>query len=56
MVLVQRLRELGCPVVMGNAVPGLRNRGWEVTGDNEHAGLAEAIRKFALNPGANENL
>jgi Cof subfamily protein (haloacid dehalogenase superfamily) len=53
---LEMLEFAGLPVVMGNAVPGLRSRGWEVTGDNEHAGLAEAIRKFALNPGANENL
>ena len=38
----------GVPVVMGNSVPGLLERGWAVTGDNEHAGLAEAIRRFAL--------
>jgi Cof subfamily protein (haloacid dehalogenase superfamily) len=38
----------GLPVVMGNCVPGLLDRGWVVTGDNEHAGLAEAIRRFAL--------
>ena len=36
------------PVVMGNSVPGLLTRGWAITGDNEHAGLAEAIRRFAL--------
>jgi Cof subfamily protein (haloacid dehalogenase superfamily) len=38
----------GLPVVMGNSVPGLLERGWVITGDNEHAGLAEAIRRFAL--------
>jgi len=38
----------GLPVVMGNSVPGLLERGWATTGDNEHAGLAEAIRRFAL--------
>jgi Cof subfamily protein (haloacid dehalogenase superfamily) len=38
----------GLPVVMGNSVPGLLERGWAITGDNEHAGLAEAIRTFAL--------
>jgi Cof subfamily protein (haloacid dehalogenase superfamily) len=38
----------GLPVVMGNSVPGLLERGWAITADNEHAGLAEAIRQFAL--------
>jgi Cof subfamily protein (haloacid dehalogenase superfamily) len=44
---LEMLEFAGVPVVMGNAVPALRDRGWEVTGDNEHAGLAEAIRRFA---------
>jgi len=47
---LEMLEFAGLPVLMGNAVPGLRDRGWEGTGDNEHAGLAEAIRKFALGP------
>src|SRR5262245_60873891 len=38
----------GLPVVMANSVEGLKQRGWAITGDNEHAGLAEAIRRFAL--------
>jgi Cof subfamily protein (haloacid dehalogenase superfamily) len=45
---LEMLEFAGVPVVMGNAVPGLLERGWAVTGDNEHAGLADAIRKFAL--------
>lgn len=42
------LEYAGLPVVMGNSVPGLLERGWAITSDNEHAGLAEAIRRFAL--------
>ncbi|HTI41315.1 MAG TPA: Cof-type HAD-IIB family hydrolase [Vicinamibacterales bacterium] len=45
---LEMLEFAGLPVVMANSVPGLLERGWAVTGDNEHAGLAEAIRKFAL--------
>jgi len=36
------------PVVMANAVEGLKERGWAMTGDNDHAGLADAIRRLAL--------
>jgi Cof subfamily protein (haloacid dehalogenase superfamily) len=39
----------GLPVVMGNSVPELRMDGWHVTGDNDSAGLAEAIERWALN-------
>ena len=45
---VEMLEFAGVPVVMGNSVPGLLDRGWAVTGDNEHAGLADAIRRYAL--------
>ena len=38
----------GLPVVMANSVDGLKQRGWAITGDNESAGVAEAIRRFAL--------
>lgn len=38
----------GLPVVMGNSVAGLQERGWAITGDNDHGGLAAAIRRFAL--------
>jgi Cof subfamily protein (haloacid dehalogenase superfamily) len=38
----------GTAVVMGNAVPGLKERGWEVTGHQNEAGLAQAIEQFAL--------
>ena len=45
---LEMLEFAGLPVVMGNSVPGLLERGWATTGDNEHAGLADAICKFAL--------
>lgn len=45
---VEMLEFAGLPVVMGNSVEELKQRGWVMTGDNEHAGLAEAIRRFAL--------
>ena len=48
---LEMLEFAGVPVVMANSVTGLLERGWAVTGDNEHAGLAEAIHKFALSDG-----
>ena len=45
---VEMLEFAGTPVVMANAVDGLKQRGWHVTGHQDEAGLAEAIRKFAL--------
>jgi Cof subfamily protein (haloacid dehalogenase superfamily) len=45
---LEMLEFAGLPVIMANSVPGLRDRGWATTGDNENAGLADAIRKFAL--------
>ena len=36
------------PQALADRLPGLRDRGWAMTGDNESAGLADAIRKFAL--------
>jgi Cof subfamily protein (haloacid dehalogenase superfamily) len=45
---LEMLEFAGLPVVMANAVEGLKDRGWAITGDNEHAGLADAIRRFAL--------
>jgi len=45
---LEMLEFAGLPVVMANAVDGLKQRGWAVTGDNENAGLAEAIRLYAL--------
>ncbi len=45
---LEMLEFAGLPVVMANAVSGLKERGWTVTGDNDHAGLADAIRRLAL--------
>ena len=38
----------GVPVVMGNAVEALKVNGWPTTGTHDEAGLAQAIREFAL--------
>lgn len=45
---VEMLEFAGLPVVMGNSVEELKQRGWVITGDNEHGGLADAIRHHAL--------
>ena len=42
------LEYAGVAVVMANAVEGLTERGWPMTGHQNEAGLAEAIRQFAL--------
>ena len=38
----------GIPVVMENAVPELKTRGWHVTQSNDNDGVAAAIERFAL--------
>jgi hydroxymethylpyrimidine pyrophosphatase-like HAD family hydrolase len=45
---LEMLQFAGTPVVMANAVDGLKTYGWHVTGGQNEAGLAEAIRRFAL--------
>jgi hypothetical protein len=45
---VEMLEFAGTPVVMANAVEGLKTRGWHVTGHQNDAGLAQAIERFAL--------
>ncbi len=45
---IDMLQTVGLPVVMGNAVDALRTRGWATTGDQDDAGLAQAIRRFVL--------
>ena len=46
------LEYAGTPVIMANAVAGLKDRsiesGWYMTGHQDEAGLAQAIRRFAL--------
>jgi Cof subfamily protein (haloacid dehalogenase superfamily) len=38
----------GVPVVMGNCVSELKQRGWHVTASNDEDGVAAAIEQFAL--------
>jgi hypothetical protein len=38
----------GIPVVMENAVPELKTRGWHITHTNDEDGVAAAIERFAL--------
>ena len=45
---LEMLEFAGVPVVMANAVDELKKRGWHVTGHQDEAGLAQAIRRFAL--------
>jgi Cof subfamily protein (haloacid dehalogenase superfamily) len=45
---LEMLEFAGTAVVMENAVDGLLARGWHVTGHHDDAGLAQAIRRFAL--------
>lgn len=45
---LEMLEFAGFPVVMGNCVPELRNRGWAQTAHQDAAGVAAAIRRFAL--------
>ncbi len=45
---LEMLEFAGTPVVMANAVEGLKTRGWHETGHQDEAGLAQAIRAFAL--------
>jgi Cof subfamily protein (haloacid dehalogenase superfamily) len=44
----EMLEFAGVPVVMGNAVPQLRQSGWPVTLDNDSCGVAAAIDRYAL--------
>jgi Cof subfamily protein (haloacid dehalogenase superfamily) len=45
---LEMLEYAGTPVVMGNAVEGLKRPGWHVTAHQDAGGLAQAIRRFAL--------
>ena len=46
---LQMLEFAGTPVLMGNALPELKTRGWAVSGRNDEAGVAQAIHRFVLN-------
>jgi hydroxymethylpyrimidine pyrophosphatase-like HAD family hydrolase len=43
---LEMLEFAGTAVVMGNAVEQLKTRGWYVTGHQDDAGVAQAIRRF----------
>ena len=45
---LQMLEFAGTPVLMGNALPELKARGWPVTGSNNEAGVAQAIDRYVL--------
>ncbi len=45
---LEMLEAAGLPVVMGNAVPALLERGWPVTATNDDAGVAAAIHRYVL--------
>jgi Cof subfamily protein (haloacid dehalogenase superfamily) len=45
---LEMLEFAGRPVVMGNAIPELRTRGWVRTGTNDEAGVARAVETFIL--------
>jgi Cof subfamily protein (haloacid dehalogenase superfamily) len=48
---VEMLEYAGTPVLMANAVEGLKRPGWHVTGHQDEDGLAQAIRELALSRG-----
>ena len=45
---LEMLEYAGTPVVMGNAVEGMKRESWHLTRHQDDAGLAHAIRKCAL--------
>ena len=45
---LEMLSFAGVPVVMGNGVPALKQRGWHITRSNDEDGVAAAIQRFAL--------
>ena len=47
---LEMLEFAGLPVVMGNAVSGLKTRGWHVTGHHNDGGVAAAIDRFGRMP------
>jgi len=45
---LEMLEYAGRPVVMGNAIPDLRNRGWAETASNDDEGVARAVETYIL--------
>ena len=45
---LQMLEFAGTAVLMGNALPDLKARGWPVTGSNNEGGVAQAIDRYVL--------
>jgi Cof subfamily protein (haloacid dehalogenase superfamily) len=45
---LEMLEYAGTPVVMRNAIDGLKRRGWADTASNDEAGVAQAIETFVL--------
>jgi len=45
---LQMLEFAGTAVIMGNALPELKARGWPVTGSNNDGGVAQAIDRYVL--------
>jgi hydroxymethylpyrimidine pyrophosphatase-like HAD family hydrolase len=45
---LEMLEFAGTPVVMGNAIADLRDRGWQVTATNDAAGVARAVETYIL--------
>lgn len=45
---LEMLQFAGVPVIMGNAVAGLRGFGWLETAPHDEAGVAQAIRRYVL--------
>ena len=44
----EMLEYAGLPIVMGNAVADLKNRGWQETLSNDESGVAHALRRYLL--------
>jgi Cof subfamily protein (haloacid dehalogenase superfamily) len=45
---LEMLEYAGTPVVMANAADEMKRPGWHVTGHQDDAGLAQAVRRFAV--------
>ena len=45
---IEMLEYAGRPVVMGNAIPDLRTRGWAETASNDDEGVARAVETYIL--------